>query len=65
MSTSVHSRAVQKAAKLSGGRQALADRLQLARPDIDAWIADERRPPLADLLRIVEVILDESELPQD
>jgi hypothetical protein len=58
---SVHSRAVRKAAELSGGRQALADRLHLARPDIDAWIADERRPALADLLRIVEVILDESE----
>jgi transcriptional regulator with XRE-family HTH domain len=52
---------VRKAAELSGGRQALADRLHLARPDIDAWIADERRPALADLLRIVEVILDESE----
>ena len=39
----------------------LADRLHLARPDIDAWIADERRPALAVLLRIVEIILDESE----
>jgi len=61
VSPSVHSRAVRKAAELIGGRQALADRLDLARPDIDAWIADERRPALAELLRIVEVILDESE----
>lgn len=48
-----------------GGRQALADRVELARPDIDAWIAEERRPTLAELLRIVEVILDESEERQD
>jgi hypothetical protein len=39
--------------------------LHLPRPDIDAWIADERRPTLADLLRIVEIILDESEARQD
>ena len=61
MPQSVHSRAVRKAAELAGGRQALADRLTLPRPDIDAWIADERRPALAELLRVVEVILDESE----
>jgi hypothetical protein len=61
VSPSVHSRAVRKAAELIGGRQELADRLNLARPDIDAWIADDRRPTLAELLRIVEVILDESE----
>ena len=61
MLPSVHSRAVRKAAELIGGRQVLADRLHLARPDIDAWIADERRPALAVLLRIVEIILDESE----
>lgn len=61
MPPSVHSRAVRKAAELTGGRQALADRLHLARPDIDAWIADERRPTLPELLRIVEIILDESE----
>lgn len=65
MSPSVHSRAVRKAAELAGGRQALADRLDLPRPDIDAWIADQRRPALVDLLRIVEVILDESEERQD
>lgn len=56
---------MQKAAELAGGRQALADRLQLAGPDIDAWIAGDRRPELAELLRIVEVILDESEARQD
>jgi hypothetical protein len=61
MSSSVHSRAVQRAAQLVGGRQALADKLQLARPDIDAWIGDERRPDMAIFLRLVELILDLSE----
>jgi hypothetical protein len=58
MSASVHSRAVQRAAQLAGGRQALADRLDLTRPDIDAWIADQARPTMPVLLRIVELILD-------
>lgn len=61
MSSSVHSRAVQRAATLAGGRQELAERLELARADIDAWAAGERRPGLPALLRIVEVILDETE----
>jgi hypothetical protein len=58
MSSSVHSRAVQRAAELAGGRQALADRLDLKRPDIDAWIAGQGRPTLPVLLRIVDLILD-------
>jgi len=58
VSPNVHSRAVQKAAELAGGRQALADRLSLPRVDIDARIAGERRPSMAVLLRIVEFILD-------
>ena len=63
MSSSVQSRAVQRAAQLAGGRQALADRLNLARSDIDAWIAGEARPDLAVLLRMVELILDLSDQP--
>lgn len=61
MSSSVHSRAVLKAVQLLGGRQALADRLDIGIPDIDAWIAGERRPAMAVLLQIVELILDLSE----
>jgi DNA-binding transcriptional regulator YdaS (Cro superfamily) len=60
MSSSVHSRAVQKAAQLAGGRQALADRLNLKRPDIDAWISGESRPAMPVLLQIVELILDQT-----
>jgi transcriptional regulator with XRE-family HTH domain len=61
VSTNVHSRAVQKATDLAGGRQALADRVGISRADIDAWLAGERRPSLPELLRIVEIILDETE----
>jgi hypothetical protein len=61
MSSSVHSRAVERAAQLAGGRQALADRLDLKRPDIDAWIAEEGRPSMPVLLRIVEMILDNTD----
>jgi hypothetical protein len=49
---------VQRATEIAGGRQALADRLNLPRADIDAWIAGERRPSMAVLLLIVELILD-------
>lgn len=61
MSSSVHSRAVQRAAVLAGGHQALAERLALRRADIDAWAADERRPGISVLLRIVQVILEETD----
>ena len=61
MSSSLHSRAVQRAAALAGGRQALAERLALPRADIDAWAAGERRPAFPVLLRVVEVILDETD----
>lgn len=59
--SSVQSRAVERAARLVGGRQALADRLHLPRADVDAWIADERRPEMAVFVRIVELILDSSD----
>jgi hypothetical protein len=65
VSTNVHSRAVQRATELAGGRQALAERLDLPRTDVDAWLAGERRPRLPELLRIVEVILDEAEARED
>jgi DNA-binding transcriptional regulator YdaS (Cro superfamily) len=58
MPSSVQSRAVQRAAELLGGRQALANRLGLERTEIDAWIAGDRRPEMAVLLRFVELILD-------
>ena len=60
MSSNVHSRAVQRAAQISGGRQALADRLSVQRADIDAWIAGDRRPAMPVMLQIVELILDQT-----
>lgn len=64
MSTNVHSRAVQRAAELAGGRSALAERLEATKADIDAWIAGERKPGLPVLLQVVELILDETDDPK-
>ena len=60
MTASVYSRALQKAAQLLGGREKLSHVLQVPRPEIDKWIADEAKPPREIFLRIVDVILDES-----
>jgi len=49
---------VQKAAQVAGGRQALADKLGLELPDIEAWVAGERRPSMAVMLQLVDLILD-------
>ena len=60
MASSVYSRALQKAAELVGGREKLAQMLQVPRGDIDRWIADQAKPPRATFLRIVDLILDET-----
>ena len=58
MSPNVHTRAVQRAAEMVGGREALAGLLGVERKAIDAWIAGERRPDMPTFLRLVELILD-------
>jgi hypothetical protein len=60
VAASVYSRALQKAAQLLGGRDRLSKILQVPRADIDAWIADNAKPPREIFLRIVDLILDES-----
>ena len=57
---SVYSRALSKAAELVGGRAQLAQVLQVPRAEIDKWIADESKPPREIILRIVDIILDET-----
>ena len=61
---SLHARAVRKAAALAGGPDALAARLGLPRAELDAWMAGDTHPPFPVLLRIVEVILDETGEPK-
>ena len=56
----LHARAVRKAAALAGGPDALAARLTVARADVDAWLAGDKHPAFPVLLRIIELILDET-----
>ena len=60
VASSVYSRALQKAAELVGGREKLAAMLQIAKADLDRWIADQAKPPREIFLRIVEIILDQT-----
>jgi len=58
---SVYSRALSKAAELLGGREQLARVLQVPMAEIDKWIADQAKPSREVFLRIVDLILDESQ----
>lgn len=49
-----------KAAELLGGRADLAKALQVPAAEIERWIADEAKPPRDTFLRIVDIILDET-----
>jgi DNA-binding transcriptional regulator YiaG len=57
---SLHARAVRKAAALVGGTEALAARLGVPSATVGAWLAGDKQPTFPVLLRIVEVILDET-----
>ena len=60
MASSVYSRTLQKAAELLGGRKKLARVLRIPMTDLEAWIADEAKPPLNVFLRVVDLIIDET-----
>lgn len=60
MTPTVHSRALQKAEELLGGRRNLAKFLQVPAAEIDKWIADQAKPPREIFLRVVDLILDET-----
>ena len=60
MASSVYSRTLQKAAELIGGRKKLAHVLRVPMKDLEAWIADEAKPPLNVFLRVVDLIIDET-----
>ena len=60
MVSSVYSRTLQKAAELLGSRKKLARALRVPAKDLEAWIADEAKPPLNVFLRAVDLIIDEA-----
>lgn len=60
MASSVYSRTLQKAAELVGGRAKLGRVLRVPAKDLEAWIADEAKPPLNVFLRAVDLLIDEA-----
>jgi len=63
-SSSVYSRAVRKAAELLGGRDKLARTLQVPVSEIEKWITEQKKPPREIFLRVVDVIIDDSGMPE-
>lgn len=64
MAASVYSRAVEKAAALIGGQEQLATYLGVSPEELRKWMADMAKPPLKTFLRIVDLIIDETPLPE-
>lgn len=60
VTSSIHSRAVAKAAELLGGRAELARVLEVAHADVERWITTDEKPPREVFLRVVDIILDET-----
>ncbi len=59
MLPSVHIRTLQKVIELSGGRAALAARLEIKTRDIGKWLSGKAPIPPEMFLRIVDVLVDE------
>ena len=60
MIASVYSRALLRAAELLGGRDRLANALQVPKEELDKWIKGDAKPAREVFLRVVDIILDET-----
>jgi hypothetical protein len=60
MTTSVHSRVLQRAAEMLGGRDKLAQYLGVPVADVTRWISGTTKTPRPHFLRMVEFIIDET-----
>lgn len=56
----IYSRALQRAAELLGGRQALCAYLQVPAAELHRWIESADAPPAGIFLRVVDLIVEES-----
>jgi hypothetical protein len=56
----IHSRALQRAAELLGGTQALCAYLQVPAGEMRRWMEDADAPPAGIFLRVVDLIVEES-----
>ena len=61
---SIHSRAVQQAIDSLGGTDQLSGYLGVSVEELARWVRDEAKPPMAILLRIADVILEENPEPE-
>ena len=56
--TNVHARAMQRAAQIVGGVEALRAHLEVSMSDLRRWMEGEVRPPDAVFLRVVDLLAD-------
>jgi DNA-binding transcriptional regulator YiaG len=59
LAVSVQSRALRKAAELTGGQKKLAERLGVSVAEIEKWTAGKAATPREIFLRVVDLIIDE------
>ena len=65
MAASVYSRTLRKAIDILGGRARLARHLRVPESDLQKWLADEAKPPMAVFLATVDLVIDETPAPPD
>lgn len=63
MPSSVHSRALRKAAELAGGLDKLARRLRVKSPELLDWMNGKAEVPTDVFLKTVDLLLDEMPVP--
>jgi hypothetical protein len=66
----IHARALERAAELVGGKEALCDLLQVSMQSLEAWVAGDEMPPMGVFLTAVDLISaapthGASSIPQD
>jgi hypothetical protein len=59
----VYSRTFQKAAELLGGTKKLSRELRVPLADVEKWMAGTAEPPLPVFLKVIDLVLDETQPP--
>jgi hypothetical protein len=59
----VYSRTFQKAAELLGGTRKLSRELRAPLADVEKWLAGTAVPPLPVFLKVIDLVLDETQPP--
>jgi hypothetical protein len=64
VASSVYSRTLQKAAELLGGNAKLCRHLRIPADELQKWLDDKAKPPIAIFLRAVDLVIDETPAPE-